>query len=70
MSWDNRIFRYKNGELGIHEVFYDEEDDKISWTLDAVGCYGNDLEDLREGLRLKMLALDKPILDYEEEGDE
>lgn len=61
--------KYKDGTLGIHEVYY-ENGEINGFTLDAVGCHGDDLEDLKLGLELKLKAFDAPILDYEDECEE
>jgi len=65
MGWNNRVMRYKDGSLGIHEVYYEDDGTVNGYTIEAVGCYGDDLEDLKLGLDLKLQALDREILDYE-----
>jgi hypothetical protein len=69
MSWNCRIMQYKDGSLGIHEVYY-EDGEVQGVTLDAVGCHGDDLEDLRLGLEHKLKALDAPILMYEDYNEQ
>ena len=65
MTWNYRLMRYSSGGIGIHEVFYDDAGVPASWTERAVGLVGVDLEDIRSGLSLMAMSLDKPVLDYE-----
>lgn len=37
MYWNYRIVRYADGNLGLHEVYYDEHDKPVSRTEDAPG---------------------------------
>lgn len=67
--WNNRIIQYEDGSLGIHEVHYDEQGKVCLWTEQAVGCYGNDMEDLQLGFNLKKHAFEKPILKLSELKD-
>lgn len=64
MTWNHRVMRYADGSLGIHEVFYNDDGNPVSWTEEAIGVAGDNLEELREELTHMLRALDKPILDY------
>jgi hypothetical protein len=64
--WNHRVLAYDNGELGIHEVFYSKKKKKPKMcTVNAVGVYGNDIEELRETLQRMLKSLDTPILEYD-----
>lgn len=64
MGWNYRVLRYSNGELGIHEVYYDEAGNPTSCTEDAVGPGGDDLAEIRAVMEDMKSALAQPILDY------
>lgn len=55
--------QYEDGSIGIHECFYDE-DDEMMWTQNAVTVIGNDIKDAKLGYDQMKLAFEKPILDY------
>ncbi|MBU0959061.1 MAG: hypothetical protein KKB31_03900 [Nanoarchaeota archaeon] len=49
-----------NAYYAIHEFFYD--DDKLSWTMDAVAPLGETLDELKEELDMMLKACDKPVM--------
>jgi hypothetical protein len=61
MTWNNRVIKRDN-KLGIHEVYYSENDEMISWTIDSIIPGGETIEDLKEELQRFMRASKKPIL--------
>ncbi|HEY6554046.1 MAG TPA: hypothetical protein VI669_11880 [Vicinamibacteria bacterium] len=60
----------------IHEVYYRSNDvddltvpvHETSYTIDPVGVISDDVEGLRWNLQKMLEALDKPVLDYSDEG--
>lgn len=72
-TWNNRVIRkvYEHEtQLGIHEVFYNDEGNPYLVTVNAVGVVGDTLEELEQTLKWMMEALGEPILEYSdfEEG--
>jgi hypothetical protein len=63
-GWNYRVLRYKDGEMGIHEVFYDNGK-PTSCTENAVGVVGENLTEMRKTLGLMTAALEAPALDRE-----
>ena len=69
MTWNYRVIKKAYmGEtsLGIHEVYYDDDDKPEMVTVEAVGAVGDDLKDLTCELMHMLAALDKPVLNYED----
>ena len=62
--WNYRILRYDSGEVGIHEVYYDDKGNPENCTQDPVGIVGDDVEELRDVLAQYGEAFKKPILDF------
>lgn len=50
----------------IREVHYDEDDNIIGWTVDAMDPFGNTLEELKADIQRMLAACDRPILDEAE----
>lgn len=73
MTWNYRVIRKRHHfpgqpdheELGIHEVYYDEDGNPASVTMDSMKPSGNTLEELAADLRYMVAALNKPILEYD-----
>ena len=68
MGWNHRVLRHIYTEetwLAIHEVYYDDEGNPNSCTVDPIEPGGETLDELKAGLELMMKACEKPILDYE-----
>ena len=66
--WNTRVLAIENDgevEFGVFEVYY-EGDMPISYTENAPGCFGIDLQDLILDINKKREALEKPILWYGE----
>ncbi len=53
----------------IREVFYNDEDQIIGWTVDGIDPYGESLEELAETIAWFAEALTKPILEVDPEDD-
>jgi hypothetical protein len=63
MSWNHRVIRYKEGTLGIHEVYYDQYGAADMVTTRAVGILGDNLEEIELEIARFLIATTKPILD-------
>ncbi len=61
MSWNYRVIETEWG-YEIREVYY-TDGEPVASTAGAVGCCGESLEELEEDLKLRIKALDKPVLD-------
>ena len=68
MSWNYRVLRYKDGCVGIHEVYYDEDGRPEGCTERPVGPVGDDVGGLRGTLSAMLYAIDEPELDYDRFG--
>ncbi len=70
MSWRYRVIRRVDDNevgYGIHEVFTLPDND-VTWTAEAVGPFGETLEELSDDLALMQRALSEPVLE-EVEGE-
>lgn len=74
MSWDYRLMRRKvhnpvtkldDDYYTIHEVYYDGE--SFSYTKEAIDVGADSPEDVKWMLEHMLRALDKPVLEYEED---
>ncbi len=72
--WNYRVIRHEVQMLGyaveidfaIHECYYEDSSDiPISWTEDAVGISGSDIDELRETVEHIKRCMDKPILEID-----
>lgn len=52
-------------QFGIHEVYYTDGEPSMT-TVDAMEPHGETLEELLEDMKHFQLALDKPVLNYED----
>jgi hypothetical protein len=71
MYWNYRIFKQKDGNFGVHEVFYRmsrENPDQISWTTKPVpDLWAEDLDDLLKMINdIQKDVLNNPVIDEEE----
>ena len=83
MGWNYRVMRHssrneKTGEeevwLGIHEVYYRDDDvddltvdvNETGYTVEPVRVTADDVEGLRWVLEKMSEALDKPVLNFED----
>ena len=69
--WNYRIFRHtKDGEewFAIHECYYDENNKVTGWTTRQIDPYGDSVEELKDVLEMMYEALDKPVLEYDDES--
>ena len=64
MKWNYRVVK-KDGFLGIHGVYYDEDGNVINIDIDPNTYVTEDLDDLRNRLELMLESLDKEIIDFE-----
>ena len=73
MSWNFRVYRHptENGEdyLAIHEAYYLDKDaeEPSTCTVKPVDVGGTSIEELRWTLEQMLKALDKPVLEYQQE---
>jgi len=77
MTWNYRVVR-KNVymgktvspevQFGIHETYYDG-DKPTAITTDQMRPYGETLEELKNDLSKMMIALEKPVLNWEDFKD-
>lgn len=74
MIWNHRVIRHKHHSdildeteihYGVHEVFYNEEDDyRIEgWTENGTSPGGDTLEELREDIQWYLEATQRPVLE-------
>jgi len=52
---------------GVHEVYYDSNGNVNGYTINPVTISGDNIEDIKEYLKMIENCLDKEILDYDEE---
>ena len=62
ITWNYRVFREKNGDYVIREVFYGEDGVIIGCTTNPVELFGQTIEELRKSLIDFQEALTHPIL--------
>jgi len=62
VTWDYRIIN-TDGELAIHEVYYDKKGRVTAYTAQSIALYGTTLEDLIEDMSWQQEALFHPVLD-------
>jgi|TARA_R110000824_G_scaffold73073_1_gene186249 hypothetical protein len=68
MSWNYRVLKHvTEGQEGyqIHEVYYYEDGSIKACTEEAVVCFGDSEEELKESFKLMEAAFDKPAIPYE-----
>ncbi len=66
MTWEYRVMSNK-GELGIYEVYYYDDGKIKGYSSEAVIPKGSCLGELREEALRYIAALDKPVLEYEDD---
>jgi len=72
MTWNYRVLKSKDGEddwYQIHEVYYDENDNVKSWTVNGATVCGNTLVEVRSLLELMLKSLDNEILNQNKEDE-
>lgn len=62
ITWNYRVFREKNGDYVIREVFYGEDGAIIGCTTNPVEPFGQTVEELRKSLIDFQEALTHPVL--------
>ncbi|MBA4186882.1 MAG: hypothetical protein C0467_02570 [Planctomycetaceae bacterium] len=61
--WNYRVM-LKDGQLAVHEVFYDDEGRINNWSVEPVFPRGDEIEDLVSEFERYQRALTEPVLDY------
>jgi hypothetical protein len=72
MTWDYRVTRRDYaGEIdyAIREVYYDDNDKIVSWTVDEIAAAGANIEEVKDALQRMLEACDKPVLDITDEDN-
>jgi len=71
MNWNYRILKRQNEsgeyEYGIHEVFYNEKGEIVSWTKESMTPVCPSKEGLRHELNLMLEAFRDETIIYKEE---
>ncbi len=62
MEWNYRVFREKDGDYTIREVYYDEKGSILACTENAVEPTGESLKELAQDLEWFREALTLPVL--------
>ncbi len=62
MEWDYRVFREKDGDYAVREVYYDANGSILACTENAVEPTGESLEELAQDLEWFGEALKLPVL--------
>ena len=62
MTWDYRIIN-TDGELAIHEVYYDKKRRVLAYTAEPIALYGTTLEELIDAMAWQREAFSHPVLD-------
>ena len=74
MSWNYRVVKKRHGpdetDVGyaIHEVYYDSDGNPTSCTVREMEPWGETLEELESDMKMFTVALQKPVLIFEEIG--
>ena len=69
MTWSYRIVHkvYDGAdEYTIHEIYYDNEGNPQLITVNPIAPYGNTHEEFKEDMKYYLMALEKPVLEYDE----
>lgn len=71
-KWNYRIMRHTDAFgrqfFAIHEAYYNDHGEVGAWTEEAVGAYGETLEELRDDLEKMIRALDYPVIEVKHEA--
>lgn len=71
MGWNYRVMRHSGAQgqvwLAIHECYYDDQGEVISWTEDPVMLSGESVEEMRNDLIRMEQALDYPVIEVKHE---
>ncbi|HEY9635675.1 MAG TPA: hypothetical protein V6D14_19885 [Coleofasciculaceae cyanobacterium] len=62
IAWNYRVFREKNGDYVIREVFYEEDGSILGCTESAVESWGRSLEEVARDIESFKEALTLPVL--------
>lgn len=72
MTWNYRVVRKQTADgeyYGIHEVYYDSDGNPEMVTVEPVAPCGDTLQELVDDMRYYIIAVSRPVLDYEDIGD-
>ena len=75
MTWNYRVIRHKDSkdalevQYALHECYY-ETDDLISWTENPIPASAETPAALLWILSVMLAALERPVLEEREQGDE
>ena len=62
MSWNYRVIENPDGYYTIHEVYYNQDNQIVLYSAEAIAPSGETLEELRSDLMYMAAALSKPAL--------
>ena len=73
MTWNHRVVK-KSTDTGdgldeiyeIHEIYYDDDGEILCYSENPTVPMGLDLSDLEGDLKLRLEALDKPVLEMKD----
>ena len=68
-TWNHRVVKTQyNAEVcyGIHEAYYDDNGEVVTWTVRPVPVAGNSIQDLRKTLEQMLECLNKEVIDDRE----
>lgn len=74
--WNHRVIRKEQTDVagqtwvsfGIHEVYYNDKNEPVACTENAVDPHGETLEELQEVMQWFAQALEKPVLTFDDIG--
>ena len=68
--WNYRIIEEKNGDLSIHEVYYDDNGVPTDWTSEGVAPYGETMQELNTNFNMMQDAFYENVLKWVETDGE
>lgn len=66
MAWEYRVMN-RRGELAVYEVYYRDDGTVQGWSAAPTFPGGETLDALRENCLQYVAALEKPVLEYDDE---
>ena len=67
-GWNYRVMRHAERlppYYALHEVYYAADGRAVTWSESPMEVFGESVADVAEDLRLMLLALKRPVLDFE-----